>query len=358
MKPSPTASSSVATESFLASPAVTTGVSLPAHPQSHTASLSPSSSTVNALQCYRELIDVSESETPSEALLLLAQAMQQSGTLAKHYGWTQALSVNTGYLVLSPAQVRRVSKLVQEAGFLLHTFYTHVPQTQQAAKAQGFRVEELSKQRLQALSHPASASASALVESLLQAAEQPTTATLDEPAVATHATQETTLENTVTEVAMSIEEETPPSTLATSHPAAVLPPPTHQLPTEQVTWIHGTQRSGRVIEAQGHLVVLGDVNRGAELRATGDIVVWGELKGIAHAGFPDQREASIRALKLDALQLRIADIMARRPDQLNAAKASKGFLGGFKEEHSTYLPEVAAVEASEIVISTYGNKKN
>lgn len=353
MKPSPTASLSVATESFSASPHVATGVSLPAYPQSHTASLSPSSSTVNALQCYRELIDVSESETPSEALLLLAQAMQQSGTLAKHYGWTQALSVNTGYLVLSPAQVRRVSKLVQEAGFLLHTFYTHVPQTQQAAKAQGFRVEELSKQRLQALSHPASASASALVESLLQA-----TATLDEPAVATHAPQETTLENTMTEVAILKEEETPPSTLTASHPSAVLPPPTHQLPTEQVTWIHGTQRSGRVIEAQGHLVVLGDVNRGAELRATGDIVVWGELKGIAHAGFPDQREASIRALKLDALQLRIADIMARRPDQLNAAKTSKGFLGGFKEEHSTCLSEVATVEASEIVISTYGNKKN
>lgn len=100
--------------------------------------------------------------------------------------------------------------------------------------------------------------------------------------------------------------------VATSGPV----PNTQSAPTGlQTQLVRGTLRSGQLVETEGHLLVLGDVHPGSELRAGGDIVVWGELRGIAHAGYPANRQAEIRALHLDAIQLRIADGIARRPDR-------------------------------------------
>jgi septum formation inhibitor MinC len=75
-------------------------------------------------------------------------------------------------------------------------------------------------------------------------------------------------------------------------------------------------RSGQVLRYDGHIVVLGDVHAGAEISATGDVVVWGELKGIAHAGSKGNGRSEIRALRIEAIQLRIADFIARRPDRI------------------------------------------
>lgn len=75
-------------------------------------------------------------------------------------------------------------------------------------------------------------------------------------------------------------------------------------------------RSGKTIRFEGNIVIVGDVHAGSELAATGDITVWGELKGIAHAGCAGDYKAEIRALKIEAIQLRIADYIARRPDRI------------------------------------------
>jgi len=74
-------------------------------------------------------------------------------------------------------------------------------------------------------------------------------------------------------------------------------------------------RSGQAISTPGNLVLIGDVNAGAEVIAGGDITVWGALRGIAHAGVGGNNEAEIRALKLDPIQIRIGNAIARSPDQ-------------------------------------------
>ena len=74
-----------------------------------------------------------------------------------------------------------------------------------------------------------------------------------------------------------------------------------------------TIRSGRSIYHEGHVVVLGDVNPGAQIVAGGNVVVWGRLRGFVHAGAHGNREALICALELAPTQLRIADEIAVPP---------------------------------------------
>jgi len=48
--------------------------------------------------------------------------------------------------------------------------------------------------------------------------------------------------------------------------------------------VHRTLRSGFSLQYAGHVVVIGDVNPGAEVIASGDVIVWGRLRGMVHAG--------------------------------------------------------------------------
>jgi septum site-determining protein MinC len=77
---------------------------------------------------------------------------------------------------------------------------------------------------------------------------------------------------------------------------------------------HRTVRSGEKVAADGHLVVIGDVNPGAEVIAGYNIFVWGALRGSAYAGVPDREEAIITALHFAPIQLRIAGHIARPPE--------------------------------------------
>jgi septum site-determining protein MinC len=71
-----------------------------------------------------------------------------------------------------------------------------------------------------------------------------------------------------------------------------------------------TLRGGQTLHHTGNIVVVGDVNPGAELVATGDIIVFGRLAGIAHAGAQGDETARIYAIDLAATQLRIATFIA------------------------------------------------
>lgn len=112
-----------------------------------------------------------------------------------------------------------------------------------------------------------------------------------------------------------------------------------KLPT---LYIKKTIRSGQSITSDGNLVIVGDVNPGAEIRAKGDITVWGILGGIAHAGSEGNTQARIRALKMNAIQLRIADIFARRPDGVNTP---------FVQKTNEFVPEEAKTFKKNIIIS-------
>jgi len=72
-------------------------------------------------------------------------------------------------------------------------------------------------------------------------------------------------------------------------------------------FLNRTLRSGTRIEFAGHVVVFGDVNPGAEIVAEGNVIIWGRLRGMVHAGSKGNKDAAICALDLSPTQLRIAD---------------------------------------------------
>ena len=82
--------------------------------------------------------------------------------------------------------------------------------------------------------------------------------------------------------------------------------------------INRTLRSGQLVKHQGNIVIVGDVNPGAEVIAGGDIIVFGRVKGVVHAGAGGSKDSQVAALQLDPTQLRIASLIARSPDDSNS----------------------------------------
>ena len=71
----------------------------------------------------------------------------------------------------------------------------------------------------------------------------------------------------------------------------------------------GSLRSGQKLETEGSIVIIGDVNSGAEVIASDNIVVLGNLRGLAHAGAKGNKNAIIAAGMLDAVQIRISNVV-------------------------------------------------
>jgi septum site-determining protein MinC len=101
--------------------------------------------------------------------------------------------------------------------------------------------------------------------------------------------------------------------------------------------IRRTLRSGRRIHSRGHVVVYGDVNPGAEIIASGDVIVWGRLRGNVHAGADGDEEAVICALDMIPTQLRIAGYITVSPE----------------DKRRKPRPEVAFIRDSQIVVETW-----
>lgn len=101
-------------------------------------------------------------------------------------------------------------------------------------------------------------------------------------------------------------------------------------------------RSGQVLRHPGHVVVIGDVNPGAQIIAGGDIVVWGKLQGLAHAGALGDSGAVICALDFLPSLIRIAD-------------AARGVLNTPRRGRAK-KPEMALLEQQEIKIVPWQDK--
>ncbi|WP_211178512.1 septum site-determining protein MinC [Brasilonema octagenarum] len=86
-------------------------------------------------------------------------------------------------------------------------------------------------------------------------------------------------------------------------------------PFAEPLYLDKTVRSGEEIRHQGHVILLGDLNPGGIVVANGDILVWGRLRGIAHAGALGNRDCLIMSLQMEPTQLRIADAVARAPEK-------------------------------------------
>jgi septum site-determining protein MinC len=90
-------------------------------------------------------------------------------------------------------------------------------------------------------------------------------------------------------------------------------PPTGQLPPDAAKWVKGPLRSGGKVLFDGNVVVMGDVNPGAEIVAGGSVIIWGRLRGVVHAGAQGDESAVVCALELLPTQLRIAGEIAVSP---------------------------------------------
>ena len=101
--------------------------------------------------------------------------------------------------------------------------------------------------------------------------------------------------------------------------------------------IKRTLRSGRTVHSRGHVVVFGDVNPGAQIIAAGDIIIWGKLRGMVHAGAEGDTSAVICALDMSPNQLRIAGSIATSPSDKNRK----------------IRPEVASVRENRIVVEAW-----
>lgn len=99
-------------------------------------------------------------------------------------------------------------------------------------------------------------------------------------------------------------------------------------------YLNLTVRSGTEIRHPGSVILVGDVNPGGAVIAEGDILVWGRLRGIAHAGAAGNAQCLIMALQMDPTQIRIADAVARAPS----------------DKPLQYYPEVAYVSGGAIRI--------
>jgi septum site-determining protein MinC len=106
-----------------------------------------------------------------------------------------------------------------------------------------------------------------------------------------------------------------PAQLMTPQPADSDPDSREQEQAPALLIHRATLRSGDHLKARHHVLLIGDVNPGAQISAGGNVLVWGRLRGCAHAGIQGDLNARITALQLRPLQLRIADLVARGPEE-------------------------------------------
>lgn len=113
---------------------------------------------------------------------------------------------------------------------------------------------------------------------------------------------------------------------------------------QQLTPLIKMIRSGQVLEVTGDLLLVGDVNPGAKVIATGNIYVLGVLRGIAHAGFGGHHDKIIAASVMKPSQLIIGNVMNRMPEPDEES--------GFDPENGEHLMESAYVdpETEQIVV--------
>ncbi|WP_425148245.1 septum site-determining protein MinC [Deinococcus sp.] len=139
----------------------------------------------------------------------------------------------------------------------------------------------------------------------------------------------------------------------TGPPAQVTPPPAPapvlpgsvQTDSAQTVMIQHGLRAGFRGEYRGSVVVLGDVNPGAELVAGGDIIVLGALRGVVHAGAEGRSDAIVYARPIASAQIRIAGALAR--------SAEDNSLGSMKRTQERAEAELARLQDGVIQIESY-----
>lgn len=133
-------------------------------------------------------------------------------------------------------------------------------------------------------------------------------------------------------------------------PTASAQPALVNLADEQHFVYCGHLRAGQVLQRHEHIIVVGDVNPGATVISDGDILVWGHLRGVAHAGAGGDLKAVIVALNLAPVQLRVAEFIAIAPEP--KAKRRWG-----RNRAAPKQPEIAYLANDQIVVEPWDATK-
>jgi septum site-determining protein MinC len=110
----------------------------------------------------------------------------------------------------------------------------------------------------------------------------------------------------------------------------------------------GYLRSGHRLHRQESILVIGDINPGAEVSSEGDVLVWGRLRGVVHAGAKGNNRAIVAALDMEPTQLRIADVMTIGPDP-RPGQPGKWFW----RRSATKRPEIARLVDDAIALEEW-----
>lgn len=296
------------------------------------------------------LVDLSRAASSAEALRQLEAAVDGMPTRAG-----VRVDLNTGELLLSSGVLAKMQMVLRRFGIHVGTLYSAVPQTQQTALDEGLLVRRQPAERKrfnpEAFMAQAYKDLDLPFEDLTRKAPLPESASpvtlgsvdvmqalsdLNAPDVAP------TAEPAGPSGGVGEAEEAPVSRLSITRDDGsreiIQTQPAVPL---QTVYYRQNLRSGQVLEATGNIVLVGDAHSGSEIMADGDIVVWGFLGGIAHAGRSGNESAEIRAIRIQAVQLRIGNQIARRPDRL---------FKGQQEPDKARGPEVARIRDGEIKI--------
>ncbi len=109
---------------------------------------------------------------------------------------------------------------------------------------------------------------------------------------------------------------------------------------EEAVFVHRTLRSGIQVASKNHVVVVGDVNPGAEILAGGNVVVWGKLRGSVEAGLETGEQASICALELAPMKIWIGGQVINLPSR-------RGIIH----------PEMVSIKDGQLIIEPWKTKE-
>lgn len=273
------------------------------------------------------IVDLANAKKTSEIIYELSRILDMPEAKNKN------VCLKLGELALSSSELISIKALIETMESRIEFISTSSPDTEASAKDLGIEVSKI-ENVVPALNIEASAEDNQTVNEELETALDKIFGEGDfEERYPEEDTEETTVPDNEKEIVVEeVEDVVDYEEVKRNNKE------TEKLPT---LYIHRTLRSGQSLTSEGNIVVIGDVNPGAEIVAKGDITVWGVLGGIAHAGSDGNTYSRIRALKLNAIQLRIGDIFARRPDTGNMPYVQKS---------DTFTPEEARVSKKHIMI--------
>lgn len=288
------------------------------------------------------IVDLTTARKTSEIIYELSRVLDMPEAKGKH------ICLKLGAVELSESELTSVKSLVELMESQLAFISTSSAVTLESATALGIKISEFTEQVEAPVFEPQEPQpevSNALDAIFGEDAEQKTSETVEKTEESTSqiAEQNTEDDDEISPI-VKHSEDIAEDVIAqeiieeTDGDIAKKKAEPENLPT---LYIRRTIRSGQSISSDGNIIVIGDINPGAEVIAKGDITVWGILGGIAHAGSDGNNYARIRALKLNPVQIRIGSVFARRPDTVNLPYIQKS---------CEYTPEEAFTYKGSIVI--------